>query len=370
MSNYIEIKAIEIRQPIGSFYIGVINHKDLIKISYADKMRKNPVYNNSLGNNTIDEYLGIQRDLSSPRIKELSNYVNLMDATFPTSVLLAISSDKLFYRDNSLYIKDEENVAIILDGQHRIAGLKSFNGPDDGFQINTAIFVDMDIEDQAMVFATINLKQQQMNKSLSYNLYEYSKTRSPQKTCHNIALFLSKTMKSPFYNKIKMLGKASEQKTETLSQATFVEGIIKYISLEPMLLRDQLRRKQSTKFANNGEIIKTPFKNFFLRDEDEKITLIIWNYFEAISEKWPKAWHSANSGYILAKSTGYSALIKLLREIINHYKLHETIPSKSFFAQKLEKCDIQDDDFNIETFKPGETGINDLYKRLYESILK
>ena len=57
-------------------------------------------------------------------------------------------------------IANEEDVAKIIDGQHRIAGLEAFDKNGDSFQMIATIFVDMDMEDQAMVFATINLSRQ------------------------------------------------------------------------------------------------------------------------------------------------------------------------------------------------------------------
>ena len=80
----ISINCIEITQPIGNFYIGVMDHLDLLKISYADVRR--------LVDAELDTYLGIQREVSPKRIKELQQYVQSIDATFPTSIILAISS--------------------------------------------------------------------------------------------------------------------------------------------------------------------------------------------------------------------------------------------------------------------------------------
>ena len=35
----IEVQCLEVTQPIGTFYIGVMKHEDLVKISYADIRR-------------------------------------------------------------------------------------------------------------------------------------------------------------------------------------------------------------------------------------------------------------------------------------------------------------------------------------------
>ena len=214
-NNRISFSCIKSSQPIGDFYVGVIDAEALIDISYADLRR--------LKARDIEEFSGIQRPLSETRVAELQKYVNTVDASFPTGIILAISgSDAKFEKKNGMmHVTRRENVAKILDGQHRIAGLEEFRG--DRFELSVTIFIDMDMEDQAMLFATINLKQTKVSKSLMYDLYDFAKTRSPQKTCHNIAKLLNSEPKSPFENKIKILGRATGKPHETLTQAAFVD---------------------------------------------------------------------------------------------------------------------------------------------------
>src|SRR3954449_201724 len=44
-------------------------------------------------------------------------------------------------------------IARVIDGQHRIAGLKDYTGTPDAFQVNVAVFVGADIADQANIFS-------------------------------------------------------------------------------------------------------------------------------------------------------------------------------------------------------------------------
>src|SRR5690606_36162471 len=120
-------------------------------------------------------------------------YVKNIDATFPTAIILHISSrstlekeeDEVinvqFNRDKSeMRIREDYDVAHILDGQHRIEGLRhGFSTPHsnmDKFELNVAIFVDLDMDDQSMVFATVNKAQTKVNKSLVYDLFAYATT--------------------------------------------------------------------------------------------------------------------------------------------------------------------------------------------------
>ena len=159
------MNVLEIRQPIGRFYYGAISHTDLIKISYADRRRINKERRD------VESYLGIERPLRSDRIGELRDYVNTVDAAFPSPIILAIAEEDtdLDQESGLLLIRNTEEVAKILDGQHRIAGLEGFQG--ESFDVLVTIFLEMDIEYQAMIFATINLEQTKVNKSLAYDLY-------------------------------------------------------------------------------------------------------------------------------------------------------------------------------------------------------
>jgi DGQHR domain-containing protein len=356
--QFIEFKCTEISQPIGTFYIGVIEARDLLKISYSDIRR--------IERREVEEYLGIERPLSLDRVKELQQYVNLMDATFPTSVILAVSSEHSKYDAKSgiMKIKNDENIAKIIDGQHRIAGLEKFNG--EIFQVNVTVFVDMDMEDQAMVFATINLKQTKVSKSLAYDLFEFAKSRSPQKTCHNIAKLLNKKSGSPFKNKIKILGMATGKVEETLTQATFVESSIVYISENPMQDRDILKRGKSLKKVDAKESEKLIFRNMFIDNKDQEIAKILWNYFEAVNEKWKVAWSTKKTGNILNRTTGFHALMKFLKPAyLSFNKIGAIINTKEFY-EIFTKIDLEDSDFNPERYIPGSGGETALYHELCE----
>lgn len=67
--------------------------------------------------------------------------------------------------------------------------------------------IDLTEEEKAYIFSTINSNQTKVDKSLIYDLFDLSKTRSPFKTAHYIARNMNTETNSPFKNKLKMLGK-------------------------------------------------------------------------------------------------------------------------------------------------------------------
>jgi DGQHR domain-containing protein len=349
-------KCLEVSQPIGTFYVGAMDSKDLVRISYADVRR--------IERRDVEEYLGIERPLSAGRVAELKQYVTMMDAAFPSNVILAVASDKAAYDSGAgtMTIANEEDVAKIIDGQHRIAGLQNYSGP--SFQVGATIFIDMDIEDQAMVFATINLKQTKVSKSLAYDLYEYAVSRSPQKTCHNIAKLLNSKNGSPFKDKIKILGVATGKPEETITQATFVDRLIGYISKDPMRDRDDLKRKRKLRRAEGREASRLIFRNLFIDEHDAQIARIIWNYFSAVELTWPRAWRVAKRGNVLNRSTGFGALMRFLRVAYLHLAKPGEAVETPRFESLFAGIGLTDDSFTAESFLPGSAGEGELYRAL------
>lgn len=369
--QFIEFQCLQAIQPIGTMFIGAINWDQLEYISYADVRRL------QLGNDNreVEEYIGIQRVLDPKREKTIGKYVNLIDATFPNSIILAISSENAEYNPETkmMKIRYKDDVAKVLDGQHRIAGLKNFTKPGEAFQLIVTIYVDMELEDQAIVFATINKEQKNVSNSLVVDLFAFAESRSPQKTGHNIARALYKKETSPFYRKIKILGTAVDKEKETITQDTFVKSLLMYISKDPQLDRDFYKRnKDNSKrltLVEGDELKKYFLRNIFIEDDkDIKIAQIILNYFHAVDNKWPNAWRSNASlaNNILNKSTGFVALMKFFKDAYLSFgfeRIGEVI-SKEEFIRIFEPITLTDADFNRERYLPGSSGQSTLYKDL------
>ncbi|WP_311196946.1 DGQHR domain-containing protein [Rugamonas apoptosis] len=359
------IPCLKLRQPIGDFFIATIDSKILCQITYSDVRRM-------ADDRQFEQYLGIQRPLSLTRVKEIGQYVNTVDACFPTAIILAIDGRYVEYieAENRLILRnftdsEEENIELtriaqVLDGQHRIAGLQEFTG--EQFDVNVSIFVDMDVESQAYIFSTVNLAQTKVNKSLVYDLFELSKARSPQKTCHQIAVALNAYEESPFYSKIKRLGTATQGKfKETLTQATFVEALIGYLTEDKVADRDLYRRRGTPKF-DESKANKLIFRSFFIKNKDLEITDILANYFGAVAERWPTAWVNGGDGLILNKTNGFRALMRFLKPSYISLRWKNEIPSKSDFLSIFKKIDINDEEFTTTRFNPGTSGESNLYR--------
>lgn len=367
--QYIKFKCLEAKQPIGTMYVGVMNSDDLETITYADVRRLEL----GIDNREIEDYIGIQRQLDKKREKEIGKYVNLVDATFPNSIILSISSEFAKYDDstNTMTIDFKDNIAKVLDGQHRIAGLRHYTKNAKTFQLAVTIYIDMELEDQAIVFATINKEQKNVSNSLVADLFAFAETRSPQKTGHNIARALTKKETSPLFDKIKILGKA-ESENQSITQDTFVKSLLKYITKDMQYDRDFYRKNKSNKnakldYVNDKDVKNLFLRNIFIDDEtDIKIAQIIWNYFYAVQNKWPNAWNVVKDNNILNKSTGFVALMKFFKDAYLSFNKVDTVISKEEFISIFDKISLKEEDFNTQRYLPGSKGQSALYKDLKE----
>lgn len=363
--QYVEFQCLEAIQPIGNMYIGILDSDVLEYISYADVRRM------EIGkdNREVEDYIGIQRELNSNRETEIGKYVNLIDATFPNSIILAISSEFAEFdpTTKTMKILYKDDIAKVLDGQHRIAGLRHYKKEAETFQCIVTIYIDMELEDQAIVFATINKEQKNVSNSLVADLYSFAESRSPQKSAHNIVRALNAKEGSPFYKRIKILGNARNKDLETITQDTFVKNIIKYVSKDPQSDRDFYKRNKTKKleYVSGKDLEKYFLRNIFIDDiEDYKIAQILWNYFHAVQKKWPSAWNELTPNIILNRSTGFIALMRFFKHAYLSFNRIGQIISKEEFYSIFEKIDLEEEEFNKEKYVPGSSGQGQLYRDL------
>jgi DGQHR domain-containing protein len=371
----LSIPVLPVQQPIGEFFIGSIDWRQLCDITDFDVRRM------LKEKRDFETYLGVQREVKPKRVEEIGQYVNTLDACFPTAVILSVHGECVAYDERagrmtlSNYMDPEDptrnvpyrQIAKVLDGQHRIEGLKRYAGGVGTFEVNVAIFVDIDVAEEGYIFSTVNLAQTKVNKSLVYDLFDLANSPSPQKLCHNVAVALDQNEKSPFHKRIKRLGVATEGRfNETVTQATVVEALMAYISKNPQTDRDLYLRGKTPPRAGADESNILLFRNMMIDKRDLEIVDVIWNYFDAVRLKWPNAWQATGRGQILNKTNGFRGLMRFLRVAYLHLVGPGEVPTQEQFSKIFGRIAMTDDEFNSDTFKPGTSGEAALYRVLQE----
>lgn len=325
------ISLIEIEQPVGSFYLGKISSQDLLNVYEIGRLRDGQ---------------GPQRDANKEKIKKIDRYCKTDDRViFPTPIIVNIKSSSNISLENiseniwNLTYNETSTKFRVIDGQHRLLGVKS-SGINIDFPI--VIMFDLSPEDEAYIFTTINHNQTKVDKSQIYELFELNEQRSPEKVCHNIARIMNSSDTSPFFKKIKMLGKKANP-TETLSQAAFIDGIISFFP------------KDGTETAL--------FNSFYSEEQDDIILKILTNYFSAVKKVFPEKW--ADNSANLTKTTGYLALCKAFPQIYAAGIQSKNL-SLSFFENHFEKVKSvfckNNYRFDSDTFPSGAKGQSKLAK--------
>ncbi|MGL1893379.1 MAG: DGQHR domain-containing protein [Spirochaetaceae bacterium] len=296
-----KLQYLTITQPIGSYYLSVIEINLLYKYCFINRRDYDPQLFISSG--------GIQRKDSKERIKNIQKYCEDPDATFPSAIIVSIDSDNFTIDNNTIeFNENEKNLFEIIDGQHRLLGITE-SSLNKSIQIPLVIMPDLTEEEKAYVFSTINSNQKKIDPSLIYDLFHISETRSPFKTMHELARALNSDENSPFYRRLKMLGK-KQLDSETISQGTFVNYLINLISKKPK--EDTINIKNRKKIVPDEML---PLRYYFIREEDSIIYKIIFNYFKAAENIFNLEWNDPKK-YIINRTAGFGGLTMALNKII------------------------------------------------------
>lgn len=291
---------LEITQPIGAFYMVSVPADTLFKMVTVRR-------------HDIEAFEGVQRELSKDRVAKISKFCKEADAVFPTSIVVSVDKGIPYSIDkeaHTLYIPDNAIIGDVIDGQHRLWGIKE-SRLESNFDLPVVLMFDLEIAEKAYVFSIINSTQTKVNKSLIYNLFGLSTERSPYKTCHEIARALNSKMSSPFFGRLKMLGKKEpNQPNATLSQGTFVKQLLSLIAKNPD--EDTRQIKDGKKLTPYTDL---PLRQFFIADKDDIILKILENCFSALKRTFPDEWLYPDN-YILWKTTGFCGVMKALNSIL------------------------------------------------------
>jgi len=357
----------------------------------------------------------IQRRTNSSKVEKIADYL-LTDPTamFPTNIVIAIPQQVIDEKkeDNdgntiivlNQIVKDEllknngDVFLTIIDGQHRIKGIEraierikeTINNPSEESNIiqNNAIlnrllelelivtfFIDPILEYQAMIFSTINKTQTKVPENLVYSLFGLTKADTPQKTALEVVLALNGIEKSPFFNRIKLVG-ANYKRGELipLSQATMVKSVLFNICKNQREAEIERNKERHELFMNPESL---PFRKYYANKEDRMIVRIMYSYFSAVRDTFINEsnnisfWEfgSTSELNVLQTNLGYQALMKLLNDILKNAP-EEQKDKKSFYAQLLMKAKNINfkDDGQEKRYPFTSKSINILYNDLKRNL--
>ena len=154
---------------------------------------------------------------------------------------------------------------------------------------------------------------------------------------------------------------------ETIAQAQFVEGLLNLITRDAKVDRDILLRGKAIPRPELEELDRLIFRDMFVQGRDIEIARSVDAFFQAVRGRWPEAWDAFGAGFVLNKTSGFRALMRLLRAVYKHrYGPNEVIRTDDV-RQILDRSDFADDRFTTEIYKPGTSGEAQLFRDLRDS---
>lgn len=352
----------KVKQPIGEFYITTLDSKKLYSMAKADIVKI------SSQENLL--YEGLQRSLNRNKVEKIQRYLKLKDATFPNSIILNIPKDKVTeVSDNQLEITVDENSFSIIDGQHRLEGLKNFSGD---FELAISIFIGLSKEEQSRIFVTINSEQTKVNPSLSVYQESEDYLLTPRKFASQLAIYFATDPKSKWYKEIKIIGVKDDLSEDALiSLSAFYKPILSLIYDDDYYfdIRNSLDDNN-----NNLESLKLEYADifrskyilwdFYINSKHEELYKIISNYFNSIATNLPNDWVDKES--MLKKTTGYNAMMLLFVDLFK-IGMDEGDLTKKFFDNKLKNLKKLDGLINSKNYSASGTYSS---RALYQEFIK
>lgn len=339
-NNYLELNALKINQPLGSFFVVSMPAVKLLEVTFSEPMK----YIDNKGN-----VQGSQRVKDEKRLKEIATYIETVEMAFPNSIILSANYNQfgILKEDNQdrwriessedgtfkLIIPKNIKLAAVIDGQHRLNGFEFVKDKNKIKEIELlcSIYFDLPNSYQAFLFATINSNQKKVDRSLALEQFGYNVDDEPAKswTPEKFAVFLSRKLNtdrenSKLYKHIKVaplnvdkLFIENIQESWVVSTATVVDGITSLISTNPK--RDRVLMQQKNWLTGRSrELISdikdpSPLRKLFLDLYDQKIYNIITDYLKVVDKLY---WQKAPKNSYIIKTVGIQALFDVLKGIL------------------------------------------------------
>ncbi len=290
---------IEMQMEMIKIYTFPMRVEDLVKISYVAVRGRD------------EEEGAVQRVLNRKRIASIKQYI--LDGNMFVNTFIINWNDANYkpeFLDGKIEVPLVDSVAQLLDGQHRLEGLKEAMKANQSIgkkKILVSMVIGLGTKEAAKIFININSEQKPVPKSLIFDLYgvtdddkNFAITRSD-----DIAKELNENVDSPYYNLIKYPGNPRGKGKIDLS--TVVSTLKKYVDFDG-------------KFADKN-----------IKDLSFQSQIVI-NYFSALKWHWDKEelWGNSTQN-VFFKAAGFVAALEFFFE----YIFPKCIEKKSFKLEYL-----------------------------------
>lgn len=285
----------------------------------------------------------VQRVLNTRRIASVKNFT-IEVGDFPGCVILNWINDEnpIMRNDDTLTVRDVPYSAQIIDGQHRVAGIKAAieEKPEiASLEIPVAIYEHLSTRECANIFLSINTEQKTVPRSLVFDLYGVASEPVIDPAAvraRDIALYLNEEEKSPYFDEIKLPGAPTRKGGIALSTVV--------MALKPLV-------EERGSFEQIGV------------SELELQKQIILNFFQALKNRYGDFWQRKTNAFNYA--SGFVGAIELFKLKIIPY----CNQVRSFTVDTIEEIITLDKQNLIYQNEVKGFGGSEATKRVYERLV-
>lgn len=278
MVKRLEIPAVQVVQGDSEFFLTAVLARDLVEISYVAVRGQS------------DEEGAVQRIFNRERLASLRRFA-LNEAKYPSSIVLNWTSTvPLTYDEGLLALPIDTRSAQIIDGQHRVEGLRAAleeNQHVGDIQIPISIYVGLSTRACADLFLSINTEQKPVPRSLVFDLYGEASEGVVDPAAlraRDIAMHLNDHESSPYFENIKLPNQPIRRGGIALSTAV--------AALKPLVEEKGIFEQID---AAELEVQKKIVENFFI----------------ALSRKYGDRWADKNNAFMFA--AGFTGAVDFLK---------------------------------------------------------
>lgn len=284
----------------------------------------------------------VQRVLNPSRISSIKQFA-LEVGDFPGVIILNWINKEfpLEIGNNELTLPLVERAAQIIDGQHRLAGIKAAieaNTDIAKLQLPVAIYENLTTPQCADIFLSINTEQKPVPKSLVFDLYGIASEPTIDAAAtraRDIAIFLNEEENSPYKDGIKLPGSPRKKGGVALSTAVTA-------------LKDIVEEKGTFEQIGVTEL--------------ELQQRIILNYFSVLREKYEKEWDSMANAFMY--SSGFMGAIDFFKLKLINYCSNNRSFQKEIISSAIQ---MSFTDRILQSEVKGLGG-KDAQKKIYERL--
>jgi len=289
-----KIKGYSVKQGKDTLYVGVMKTKDLVDRGRVDTF--------STGNEE-----GYQRSLSMARARAFGRFV-LRNSSSPLSILLNIREGNVKESSEGTLELPDETQMWVVDGQHRVAGLKFATEQDPAVgevDFPVVIMNQPSGYEEAWQFITINKTQKGIRTDLAERFLNQAIKKEGRKAL--LELRESGALRGILKN-VEWVGKALE-----------IADILNGAKLHPWHSKIRLPNepKDGTTIAQKAftDSLEPVLKDSFFQGKDAKaIASALGNYWDAVWELCEEAFNNPRE-YVIQKTTGVFVLHKIFPRV-------------------------------------------------------